>query len=374
MALQGTIESFAVADVVRLLGGSVKTGRLIVTGDRGTALLWFSGGLIVGGSTTSGDTADPVEVVFDMLRYDTGSFVFESDRTCPDPGEPRDANLTLTEAEAAVGEWLDVVAVAHGLEAVVELAPELPHPEVVVDQAVWTSIVAVGGGCTVGALGRNLGLGELPVCRLVRALAEGGFVVVTPTDGAPSVEATPSTIERNPVFSAEPEAPSLPPFRDADPFHTPVESTYDTPLMPMEAADGELPPVPVPSGSWEGPGDVADSDSSIRESTSGAIPEDPFGEFDPFGTASSHSGVTFELGPDEVTTEAEHGSPATTMFTDEAFRAADSGSLAEALPPVPDDEELARQLSGLSPKAAQAISAADSGESGSDQDSPFGSF
>lgn len=371
MALQGTIESFAVADVVRLLGGSAKTGRLIVTGDRGTALLWFASGLIVGGGTSTGDTADPVEVVFDMLRYDTGSFVFESDRTCPDPGEPRDPTITLTEAEAAVGEWLGVVAVVHGLEAVVELAPELPHPEVVVDQAVWTSIVAVGGGCTVGALGRNLGLGELPVCRLVRALAEGGFVVVTPTTGVEPAPSASSGPDRAPVFSAEPTELSLPPFRDADPFHTPVESNYDAPSEPEPASAGfDLPAADeATSGSWDGP--VGEAAFESAEPVAVPASEDPFGEFDPFGTAS-HSGVTFELGPDEI--GADHEAPAAAMFTDEAFRSTDTGSLAEALPSVPDDEELARQMSGLSPKAAQAISAADSGDAGGDPDSAFGAF
>ena len=364
MALQGTIESFAVADVVRLLGASAKTGRLIITGDRGTALLWFAGGQIVGGGTSTGETADPVEVVFDMLRYDTGSFVFESDRACPDPGEPRDASLTLTEAEGAVGEWLAVVAVAHGLEAVVELAPELPHPEVVVDQAVWTSIVAVGGGCTVGALGRNLGLGELPVCRLVRALAEGGFVVVTPPEGPASAPAPLPEATRAPVFSAEPTELTLQPFRDADPFHHPADRSYDTPLESEAVVESEVPDPPAASGP-EAPG------TWDAQTTTASTSEDPFGEFDPFGTA--HSGVTFELGPDEVEpVEAEVSASA--MFTDEAFRSGDTGTLAEALPPVPGDEELARQMSGLSPKAAQAISAADNGDGGTDSDSPFGSF
>ena len=44
MALQGTIDSFVLVDVMRLLGSSSKSGRLIVNGDRGSANLWFDRG------------------------------------------------------------------------------------------------------------------------------------------------------------------------------------------------------------------------------------------------------------------------------------------------------------------------------------------
>ena len=68
MALQGTIDSFAMADVLRLLGSSAKSGRLIVNGDRGTANLWLVAGQIVGGGSPTQLSDDIVDVVFDILR------------------------------------------------------------------------------------------------------------------------------------------------------------------------------------------------------------------------------------------------------------------------------------------------------------------
>lgn len=180
MALQGTIESFAIADVLRLLGTSAKTGRLILNGDRGTASVWVQAGELVGGGTAQRPHNDDiVDVVFELLRFDHGSFIFEGDAECPSPSQPMPIGPVLEQAEAALSEWHDIVSVVPGLSAWVNLRAELPHPEVVVDQACWTSIVAVGSGATVGEVAEALGLGELPVCRLVRALVAAGFVEVS---------------------------------------------------------------------------------------------------------------------------------------------------------------------------------------------------
>lgn len=370
MALQGTIESFALADVARLLGSSSKTGRLIVTGDRGTAHLWFADGAIVGGDASSGATNDPVEVVFDLLRFQSGSFVFEADSLCPDPMTSRQVDATLAEASEAFAEWRDVIAVVHGLGAVVELSPSLPMPEVVVDQAVWTSVVAIGGACTVGDLGRTLGLGELPVCRLVRALHDAGFVVVTDMASTTSSNSTADqdAVDRGPVFSSEPLAADLPPIRTNDPFYAPVDNADD--------AGGWEP------AAWDSTDDHGAEDITAAQVDDDAAEDDgadPFGDFDPFGTgAASGSGVTFAYAADEVPREEPAAGNAVAFFTDEAFRGPDSPSvsLEEALPPVPGDDELARQIAMLSPQAAQAVSTAagDNDHTALENDHPFRPF
>ena len=103
MALQGTIDSFALSDVLRLLHTSGKTGRLIVNGDRGSASLWIVGGELVGGATSAAPHGpDLVDVVFDVLRYGQGSFIFENDAQCPNPGTPMPIVPALEQAEAAL--------------------------------------------------------------------------------------------------------------------------------------------------------------------------------------------------------------------------------------------------------------------------------
>lgn len=178
MALQGTIDSFAMADVLRLLAASAKSGRLIVNGDRGAANLWLAEGRLVGGGSPEPVGGDVGPIVFDVLRFGAGSFIFEADAICATPSTACDVHVVLAEAEAALAEWNEIVKVVPSSKSWVTLAAELPHPEVVVDQACWASIVAVGGGTSVAELGASLLLDELPTARLVRALAEAGFVDV----------------------------------------------------------------------------------------------------------------------------------------------------------------------------------------------------
>jgi hypothetical protein len=164
---------------MRLLSSSSKTGRLIVNGDRGSANLWFEEGRLVAADSSSQPTgAEVVEVVCDILRYGTGSFIFEGDARCPRPGDRVDVEPALEFAEALLVEWHEIAQVVPSMESWLVLSRELPHPEVVVDQACWSSIVAVGSGLSVAEMGRELGLGELQACRLVRALITAGFVEV----------------------------------------------------------------------------------------------------------------------------------------------------------------------------------------------------
>ena len=315
MALQGTIDSFALSDVLRLLHTSSKTGRLIVNGDRGSASLWIIAGELVGGATSADPHGpDLIDVVFDVLRYGHGSFIFENDAACPTPGTPMPIVPALEQAEAALAEWYEIIRIVPSLDSVVTLAPELPHPEVVVDQACWTSIVAVGGGITVVDLGGMLGLSELPVCRLVRALVSAGFVTV----------------------GAAPE------------FEPVAEETTGLDLMAFGQTepDYDAAPEPEPVGlqySSEGFGSPAEF-SPLADTTSSAdldgvdVPELAIAGLsdDPFAPESfpSKSTSLFDRGPDGA---------------------------------EPVEEDWSQALSMLSPKAAQAVAAA----SGDDPESAF---
>jgi hypothetical protein len=300
VALQGTIESFAVADVLRLLGSSAKTGRLVLNGDRGTASVWVQAGELVGGGTaTRPHHDDLVDVVFELLRFTTGSFIFESDASCPSPLAPLPVGPALEQAEAALGEWQEIVQVVPGLSSWVTLRPELPHSEVVVDQACWTSIVAVGSGCTVGDLATALGLGELPVCRLVRALAAAGFVEVSLQGPEPS-ETTPLD-----AISGLPELPLRRPSSDSPSEETGADFGVDSP--PLSATEE----VGLPS---------------LRIS---GLVDDPFAP-----TEAPAAGATLE---DQRWQSSE-------VATDE------------------DPPDLARSMAMLSPKAAEALAATVSAE------------
>ena len=318
MALQGTIESFALADVLRLLSQSSKTGRLIVNGDRGSANLWISAGELVGGGSAAQPHADDVvDVLFDMLRFESGSFIFESDATAPSPQPPTAVGPALEQAEAAIGEWHEIVRVVPSLDAWVSLAPELPHAEVVVDQACWTSIVTIGGGVRVAELAARLDLGELPVSRLVRALVTAGFV---------QVDAEP------PTWRGDLDVVDHESVHDAPAHDGQTQDAVD--LAPAD----RLPALPT------------------RQPAHTDVVEDPFGDAD--GGVALPSLRISGLTDDPFADATDPESSPFEAYSDSGADELEGAELDEAGDPAPDPTaDVARSMSMLSPKAAQALAA-----------------
>ncbi len=229
MALQGTLETFALPDVLRLLASTHKTGRLRLTGSHGSGSLWLDGGAIVSSEAAAAPLADgPTDVLFELLRFKEGDFVFDDDAVADAPGSPTGVEDALAAAEAMLEEWKSIEAVVPSLAAWVSLRAELPGDEVTVDAAQWRQLVAVGGGTTVAGLGDHLGLAELPISRAVKELIEAGLVELgeapvasyepTPAPAAEGIE--PAVVDPGPAITFDAGTP-----------------TSDTPLLTVVGDD-----------------------------------------------------------------------------------------------------------------------------------------
>jgi len=303
VALQGTLETFALPDVLRLLASTKKTGQLRLTGGRGSGSIWLDGGSIIASEASGAPLADGAsEVVFELLRFKEGDFVFDADSLASDGGAPADVEATLESAEAMLDEWKSIEAVVPSLSGWVSLSAELPSDEVTLDRDRWAEIVAIGGGITVGGLGDLLQLGELPVSRTVKELVEAGLVTLgdAPIGGA----VAPPPYEP-PVF--EPEPAFEPVFEPSAELHDITgpepEPERDVPLLTVVEPDGPV------------------SDTSFSSD-----------RFDPQALVIEPPSFGGETAPAEQ--------PGTT--DDDPADAA----------------EIARQLANLSPKAAKAVAAA----------------
>ncbi|HEX7132255.1 MAG TPA: DUF4388 domain-containing protein, partial [Iamia sp.] len=167
MALQGTLDTFALADLVRLLATTSKTGELAIDSDRGSGRLWFSDGQLVGGEPAADDLD---AVVFALLRMQEGDFVFHADGVPDDGREPQSALDVLAAAEARLEEWLPVEDLVPSPAVALTLRGDLPEDEVIIGRDVWRRLVAIGGGTTAGAFGDALGLDEQATGFAVRDL------------------------------------------------------------------------------------------------------------------------------------------------------------------------------------------------------------
>ena len=182
MALQGTIDSFPLTEVLTLLASSKKSGRLALDGDRGSAALWISDGDVVGGDMVGGGGATAASLLFEMLRFTDASFAFDAAPADSLPQHSVEATplaAAMDEAATLLTEWDDIVAVVPSLAHRVVLVDELPDDSVTLDAASWSLVIAAAADPVVAVIGDALGLDEFGACAAAASLVERGLATMT---------------------------------------------------------------------------------------------------------------------------------------------------------------------------------------------------
>src|SRR5947209_4769189 len=153
VSLQGSLEGFPLPDVLTLLASTKNRGELRVAGQQGAGRVWIADGAVVGAE--AGSSRVPVDVLFRLLRVDSGSFTFDPNADVP-AGKPQELDPLLTEARTRLSEWQLIEAVVPSLATTVALADDLPATKVTVTAAQWRVVRAVAGGATVEDVARVL--------------------------------------------------------------------------------------------------------------------------------------------------------------------------------------------------------------------------
>ncbi len=224
MALQGTIDAFPVVDVLHLLAGSRKTGRLIVEGDRSTAQLFVLDGAMTGGGVQGIGEAQLADVVAELLRYSEGSFLFEPGTLAPAPQEPGDLVSLVEAARARLAEWASIEAVGPSMSRRVALVPEIGADGVQLSAQEWSLVVAAGEHAKIGEVVAAAGVADITTCSMIAALVERGLVVVD----APTAEIVLADVPADLAASSSPD-----------------EDLDDGPDVAADAAAGSAPEVEV---------------------------------------------------------------------------------------------------------------------------------
>lgn len=294
MALQGTIDAFALTDVLQLLSSSAKSGRLRLDGDRGRAELWIDGGVVVGGAPAAADAA---ELLVTLLRFEDASFEFDLADGSPPVVVPRvPLHECLETAAGLLEDWRRIEKIVPTADHVIRPVAELSDPVVTLDAADWSLLVAVGDGRSVGEVRERLGWGEHAAASAVAGMVGRGLLEV----GAPaSDDVTYLTDSVEPADDALSGDAGFVPFDAADSFL----STQDAPTDHPERTDG------------------TDAEEPVRRWHD----DDP----EPFAAAQTLVSFDRRAEPPVSTPEVE-----------------DNAS------------EVLRQMASLSPKAAEAIAAA----------------
>ncbi|MEM9561141.1 MAG: DUF4388 domain-containing protein [Actinomycetota bacterium] len=182
--LQGSLENFALDEVLGLLSGTSKTGQLEIAGNRGTGSLMFHEGRLVNGSASfTANGTELEDIMFELLRYDDGTFTFTHREVSPDD-VIENVSTVLANAEARLQDWRAIEAVVPSLNHQVVPVLELPSDEVTVSRDEWATLMTVGTGCPASHVCDRLSLGEVEGSRRIKDLAERMLVNVTEPVGS----------------------------------------------------------------------------------------------------------------------------------------------------------------------------------------------
>jgi len=126
MMLQGSLDNFALDEVLGLLSGTSKTGHLELAGDRGSGSLLFSSGRLVEATASNTANGDELEdVMFELLRFADGTFTFNS-RDVEMADKSENVASVLAQAENRLQDWRQIEAVVPSLRHMVTPAQDLP--------------------------------------------------------------------------------------------------------------------------------------------------------------------------------------------------------------------------------------------------------
>lgn len=184
LALQGTLDVVSVADVLRLLAATTKTGRLRLESDGAQGVLWLREGRVT--AVTGAEPRDDVpvaELLFWFGLPGDGWLTFDVDDAAPDTGQALHVDGLVAELEALTREWEDLHRVVPSLGHRIGLVPRLAGPEITIDADVWPAVLAAAFEPTVQDLGARFGLGALDALRAVRDLVGTGLVEILPPAG-----------------------------------------------------------------------------------------------------------------------------------------------------------------------------------------------
>ncbi len=286
--LQGSLDNFTLDEVLSLLAGAHKSGHLRITGDRGTGSLWVQDGELVQAEasnvTTGGDWED---VLFELLRFESGNFSFVADDMAPSPSEPESVAPLVERGRELLVEWKSIEGAIRTLDHFLTPVKTLPSEQVMLTSSEWETIVAIGEGRTVAQTCGRLGIGEFKGCRHIKTVVERGLAVLDepslprrvalsdPEQSAlaeASVDTPPSLEDHDtntvPIIfastgsSSEPSA-AVPPPPPAPPSPDEIRQFGETGNDPSTLSEVPPPPPPPPPGINPDGSAAADDEASL---------------------------------------------------------------------------------------------------------------
>ncbi len=238
--LQGTLDNFALDEVLGLLAATQKTGKLEVAGDRGLGSLLFKDGAIVSADVNSAAGHSTEDVMFELLRFSSGEFTFAPSVVEASDGA-EDMDKVLAAAEARLQDWKEIAAVVPSLNHIVTPTPELPEESITINRSEWAVLNVIAAGCRVSRVCDDLALGEVEGSRSIKRLAERSLVLI----GEPVESGRPAATSEPEALAEEAPAALSADYFAVEEEHVEAEEEVSSTVQDMFGSDDfemEVPP------------------------------------------------------------------------------------------------------------------------------------
>ena len=188
MGLQGTLDTFSLAEILGLIERARHTGALVVSSPDAHGTLYVAAGRFCAGEAA--DYSGPVEdrhaldvrlidVCFHLMRLEGGSFEFTANSAPPWTAErATDIGPIVETVEHIVRAWPAVEAVLPSFDVRPELAAELPEDSLTLSRSGFKIFTLIDGERTVRQIAREAGHSVVEVGPVLKDLIEHGAVTI----------------------------------------------------------------------------------------------------------------------------------------------------------------------------------------------------
>jgi hypothetical protein len=194
--LEGSLETFPLASVVRLLDDTGQTGRLSVHAALGQGSISFEHGRLV---AAAGAGSDPLEAALSLFDYQTGTFSFrveEAGERTIDLDIPQFLGMA-EEREALWAEIRSSIPQDATLVVVPLDAGDRADGEITVSTEAW-KIAVLANGRTTAQIAARAGTSEFRTCSVLLELLQAGLVGLNGQAQPPSVRQRPEPVVQAP--------------------------------------------------------------------------------------------------------------------------------------------------------------------------------
>jgi hypothetical protein len=186
VGLQGTLDTFSLAEVLGLIERARQTGALVVQGTGGHGTLYTAAGRFSAGEAA--DYSGPVEdrhaldvrlidVCFHLMRFESGSFEFTAGEAPPWTAErATDIGPIVETVEHIVRAWPAVEAVLPNFDVRPAVAEELAEESLTLTRVGFKVFALIDGQRTVRQIAREAGHSVVEVGPVLKDLIEHGAV------------------------------------------------------------------------------------------------------------------------------------------------------------------------------------------------------